>query len=342
MADDSERLVRATRFSVGTNNGQMYIEAAGHLRASECRLKRRLEKKKWKQSLARSSEKESDWVEALASPFRMALPQGEVVAVMGGFETFVPTVLPTKYEILGDDMQILSIKMDADDLVTAEPGSMNFMHPNVRMSVNCKDCCGRCMSGESCIMATFTTHSNGGYLALTSDVPGKVIPIEMRNVGGKFRSKNGAFFASIGDARVSFDVDCNPVTCCCAGQGLVHQTIVGTDGVAFLSAMGTILQKELADGEVIVIDTYSLVAWEESVKLGIRRAGGCCTCCCGGEGLFNTTLKGPGNIFLQSMSREKFKAALSVASQAGTPNQGENAGGPLRPEVTPPACTMDR
>ena len=87
------------------------------------------------------------------------VPEGEVVAVMGGFEVFTPVMASPKVEILGDDMQVLSIKLDAHEKVTAEPGSMNFMHPDVKMSVDCADCWGRCCSGEPCIMSTFTTES---------------------------------------------------------------------------------------------------------------------------------------------------------------------------------------
>ena len=39
-------------------------------------------------------------------------------------------------------------------------------------------------------------------------------------------------------------------------------------------------------------------------------------CCCGGEGMFSTTLTGPGNVYFQSMSFEKFKAAMTVYVQA--------------------------
>lgn len=254
---------------------------------------------------------------------------GEVVEVVGGFETYVPTMVPSKYEVLGDDMQVLSIKLDDGELVRAEPGSMNFMHPSVTMSVDCQNCWGRCCSGEHCIMANFTSSGSEGYVALTGAIPGKIIPIDMQTVGGKIRSKNGAYFASIGDARVSFDVDCSCLRCCCAGQGCVHQSIVGSHGTAFVSAMGTILQKELGHGETIVIDTNSLVAWQDSVDLGVRRAGGCCTCCCGGEGLFNTTLTGPGHIYIQSMSKEKFRAALAVAAGGAITQPVDEAGGPV-------------
>ena len=76
------------------------------------------------------------------------------------------------------------------------------------------------------------------------------------------------------------------------------------------------------------------MAWEESAKLGIRTAGGCCTCCCGGEGMFNTTLTGPGKVVFQSMSIEKFKAALSIAAQQNQGGEGGGGGAPDNAEIS--------
>lgn len=250
--------------------------------------------------------------------------EAQVLAVLG-FEQFAPVGVPKKYEILGDDSQILTVKLDDGETLIAETGSMNFMHPSVESDVDCHDCCGRMCSGEKCIFATFTGKGSDSYVALTPNIPSKVIPVPLSEVGGKIRAKNGAFFGSIGGATVSFDFDCNPVTCCFSGQGCVHQSVIGT-GTGFLSAMGTILQKDLADGEKIVLDTDSLVAWSESAEIGIKTAGGCLACCCAGEGFFNTTVSGPGRIFVQSMSEQKFKAALRVqAAGRQQPRQGGGA-----------------
>jgi len=102
-------------------------------------------------------------------------------------------------------------------------------------------------------------------------------------------------------------------------------------GSAFLFAMGTIVSKTLAEGEVLVIDTNSVVGWEDTVKLGIKTTGGCFTCCCGGEGLFNTTLKGPGKVYIQSYSREKF--AMALMALAGPGGKGGGGGGaPATPD----------
>ena len=82
-------------------------------------------------------------------------PEAKVLHV-AGFVPFVPAMNPAKYEILGDDMQILTLKLDDGETGVAEPGAMNFMHPAMHASVNCDDKCGRWCSGESCIMSKFT------------------------------------------------------------------------------------------------------------------------------------------------------------------------------------------
>ena len=140
-------------------------------------------------------------------------------------------------------------------------------------------------------------------------------------------TKHGSFFASLGDAKVSFDIDCNPCTACCGGQGCVRQSLRGT-GTAFLTAMGTILSKDLGPGETIVIDTNSLVAWADTTELKINTAGGLCTCCCAGEGMFNTTITGPGRVYMQSMSKEKFQRSLMMAVAGGGGNK-EAGGAPV-------------
>jgi uncharacterized protein (AIM24 family) len=44
------------------------------------------------------------------------------------------------------------------------------------------------------------------------------------------------------------------------------------------------MTKVLGAGEKIVVDQDSVLAWASTVTLTFRRAGSCCTMCCGGEG----------------------------------------------------------
>lgn len=222
-----------------------------------------------------------------------------------GIDELDPTArLPDKFEIFGTDMQVLRVFMDAGDKIIAEPGAMIYMSEAVLAGCDSSDCCGRCMSCSPCCMATYEAETSGTYVGLTPVRPAKVVPVPLH--GRRFLAKDRAFFASLGQVEINFDVDTNPLTCCCGGQGLVRQVLKG-DGMAFIGAMGVITHKVLAPGETLLIDTNSLVSWEDTVEFDVKTTGGFCTCCCAGEGLFNTKLTGPGEVYMQSYSHGKFK-----------------------------------
>ena len=113
-------------------------------------------------------------------------------------------------------------------------------------------------------------------------------------------ANSGGYMSHLGEADVGCDLDCSFRTCLCAGLGCCRQKITASDGsVAFLAAGGTIIYRNLKGNETITVDTTSVVAYESSVSLGITANGRFCTCCCGGEGIFSTTLTGPGRVYLQ-------------------------------------------
>ena len=181
-------------------------------------------------------------------------------------------------------------------------------------------------------MATFTGSGDGSYVAMTPNRPARVIPIALDG-SRKYKCKDNAYMASTGEVVIDFEFN-NCGNCCCAGQGCLNQIVEG-EGTAFLGAMGEILMKYVPEGETVVVDTESIVAWEDTVKLSFRKAGGCCAMCCGGEGMFNSTLEGPGTIFIQSYSYDKFKrfaAGWVMANQA----KALSGGGPSAPDFDAP------
>lgn len=229
--------------------------------------------------------------------------------------------VPDKFEIIGTDMQLLRLHMEPGEMVVAEPGAMIYMSENVTAGCNSDDCWGRCVSCSPCIMATFEAEAADTYIALTPVRPAKVLPVPLK--GRRFLAKDRAFFASLGQVEVNFDVDTNLLTCCCGGQGLIRQVLKG-NGMVFMGAMGVITHKVLQPGETLLVDTNSLVAWEDSVEFGVESTGGLKNCCCAGEGLFNTKLVGPGTVFLQSYSHGKF-AQYAVGYYLGNRALGGNA-----------------
>jgi uncharacterized protein (AIM24 family) len=132
-----------------------------------------------------------------------------------------------------------------------------------------------------------------------------------------------AFMAAMDpDLKISI-AKLNTDSCCacfCSGMDMFMQSCKGK-GTLFLQAHGTIMEKVLAAGEEIVVDTNCVVAVSDNVTVDVQRTGGCCTCLCSGEGLFNTTLKGPGRIILCSMPLEKLRALFPRPPQKGKGNK---------------------
>lgn len=221
-----------------------------------------------------------------------------------------------KYAITGNENQVITVALNPNELCKGEPGSMMYLSEGVSQHATCDGCCERCLSGEDCFVLNFTNSgsSETQYAALTTNEPlGKIVPVDLSSpdVGGTLIVQQGAYMASYGEVEIGISLDCNFMRCCCGGAGLVRQKIQGS-GTAFLGVTGTIVQKVLAPGEVMVMDTNCILAFAESCKLDIRRAGGVVGMIGGGEGIFNTTLTGPGLAIVQSMNKQTFLDALAA------------------------------
>mmetsp|Transcript_4262 Transcript_4262/g.12240 ORF Transcript_4262/g.12240 Transcript_4262/m.12240 type:complete len:316 (+) Transcript_4262:280-1227(+) len=221
-----------------------------------------------------------------------------------------------RYAITGAESQIVTVELPPGKSCQGEPGSMMYLTSPIRMTVNCGgNCFGRLCGGEDCCILNFTNETNQvGYAALTTNDPlAKVVPVEMSSpeVAGTLIVQQGAYMASYGSVEISFDCDCNLVRCCCGGMGLVRQKLTGT-GTAFLGAMGTVVQKVLAPGEVMLVDTNCLLGYSDSCTFEIKTTGGIVGWIGGGEGIFNASLKGPGLAIVQSTNMKLLLECLAA------------------------------
>mmetsp|Transcript_5517 Transcript_5517/g.7431 ORF Transcript_5517/g.7431 Transcript_5517/m.7431 type:complete len:271 (+) Transcript_5517:50-862(+) len=230
----------------------------------------------------------------------------------------------TSWTIAGKDTQVLATTLDPGQEVHCEPGSMMFMHKDMGQEVDCgcDTCWARCCSGESCVKTIYKNEgARKAYIGFSPRYPSNVIPVDLKMIRGEtFTAKPGAYMANIGPSEVSYSCHCFDLEClCCSGLGCVRQELSGT-GTAFLNAAGTILTKELADGETMIVDSDSLVGYDSTITTGVRSSGNCKVCCCGGEGCVNSTVTGPGRVFIQSTSFLKMQAHF-----APVPEQDEGS-----------------
>ncbi len=99
------------------------------------------------------------------------------------------------------------------------------------------------------------------------------------------------------------------------------------DGLAFVHAGGTIIQKELQPGEMLKLDTGCLVAMSARVNYYIAFAVNIKIAILGFEGLVLATLQGPGHVWLQSLPFSRFANRILAASKKGSSGSNSGEGG---------------
>mmetsp|Transcript_28824 Transcript_28824/g.81309 ORF Transcript_28824/g.81309 Transcript_28824/m.81309 type:complete len:310 (+) Transcript_28824:190-1119(+) len=265
-----------------------------------------------------------------------------------GFKWYIPPSATTKehnaagheWAISGHDMQVLTTTVPPGETITTEVGTFMYMAPFMTTEVELTCCskggCGeawqRICSGESCVKVYLINESGDeGYVGLTPNFPAKIIPVKFGThvqSGGSLIAQGGAIMTQLGEVDIACDFDKNPATCCCSGFGCCRQRLTGPDGsMAFLNAGGTIMYRHLEDGESVIVDTNSIVAIEDTVQVGLSPNGRLFTCCFGGESCFSTRLSGPGRVFMQSYSFQKFAAAVDQTVMEDRGGSGEDLGG---------------
>jgi uncharacterized protein (AIM24 family) len=112
------------------------------------------------------------------------------------------------------------------------------------------------------------------------------------------------------------------------GEGFILEKLTGP-GTVFIHGGGDFIEFNLTPGEVMQVDTGSVVAFDESVDYDIQMAGGIRTAIFGGEGLFLATLRGPGRVIIQSMTLSKMRMELAPRAFGGEETRGLGAIGSI-------------
>jgi uncharacterized protein (TIGR00266 family) len=243
------------------------------------------------------------------------------------------------YEIFGDDMQIVEIELDPGETVIAEAGGMNYMEDGITFEAHMGDGSvanegmlgkllgvgKRVLTGESIFMTHFTNTGAGKKrVSFAAPYPGKIIPIDLSEVGGELLCQKDAFLCAAKGTNVGIALQRRLGAGFFGGEGFILQRLRG-DGKVFVHAGGTVVEKYL-QGETLRVDTGCLVAFAPTVEYDIQRAGGLKSMFFGGEGLFLATLRGHGRVLLQSLPFSRLAdRILRHAPRAGGSRKGEGS-----------------
>jgi len=236
------------------------------------------------------------------------------------------------YEIKGAEMQFVEVELDPGEAAVGEAGSMMFMENGIVLDTVFGDgsqqnsglwgalvgAGKRLISGANVFTTVFSNQSSQKRrVAFAAPVPGKILPIDLRSVGGSLICQKQSFLCAARGVSL----------------GIAFQQRLDGDGMAFVHAGGTVERRELQPGETLLIDHGCLVAFTQTVNFEIQYVGGVKTALFGGEGLFFAKVTGPGTVWIQSLPFSRLASRVFASAPqnggGGSDRAGASSGGVL-------------
>jgi len=219
-----------------------------------------------------------------------------------------------QYRILGDTMPAVEVMFDfpGEEMYT-QSGCIAWMTEGVEMSTNTRGGfmkgLGRMFAGESMFMATYRAQKAGAMIAFASTVAGRILPVDV-GVNGGLICQKGAFLCAQESVNLDITFTKKFSAGLFGGEGFILQDISGR-GMVFLEIDGDIVEKVLASGEVLKVDTGNVVGFDRTVNYEIETVKGLGNIIFGGEVLFLTKLTGPGKVILQTQNIAEFAGRIA-------------------------------
>ncbi len=249
------------------------------------------------------------------------------------------------YEIRGAEMQFVEIELDPGEAAIGEAGSMMFMDAGIQMDTIFGDGSAqtgglfgkllgagkRLVTGESLFTTVYANPTQSKQrMAFAAPYPGKILPMNLRELGGTLLCQKDAFLCAARGVSLGIAFQQKLSVGFFGGEGFIMQKLDG-DGLAFVHAGGTVVKRDLAPGQTLMVDTGCVVAYTPAVNFEIQYVGKIKTALFGGEGLFFAKLTGGnsgGTVWLQSLPFSRLASRIFAAApqRGGSSEEGSILG----------------
>ena len=247
-----------------------------------------------------------------------------------------------EYKIHGEELQFVEIELDPNETAIAESGAMMMMDDGIQMQTIFGDGSAqqptgffgklmsagkRILTGESLFMTAFTNIGHGKRkVSFAAPYTGKIITMDLQQLGGTIIAQKDAFLCAAKGVSVGIHFQRRLGTGIFGGEGFIMQKLEG-DGMAFMHAGGYVIEKELAPGEILKVDTGCVVAYTPGIDFDIEFVRGVRNLVFGGEGLFFARLQGPGKVWIQSLPISRLASRIMAYGTYNRKEEGSLLGG---------------
>lgn len=217
-----------------------------------------------------------------------------------------------QYKIIGDPLPAVICDLNQGESMITEKGSMSWMSPNMKMETTSNGgfgkALGRMFAGEALFQNRFTAMGGPGQITFASSFPGSIRVFEIKP-GQELVVQKSGFLAAESGVQLSVHFQKNIGAGLFGGEGFVMQKLSG-QGLAFVEIDGHACEYRLEAGQSMIVDTGYLAAMDPTCSLEVQSVPGVKNMLFGGEGIFNTVVKGPGRVIFQTMPITSVAGAL--------------------------------
>ncbi len=229
---------------------------------------------------------------------------------------------------MGAEMQYIEVDLAPGQAAVGEAGSLFYIDDGIVLDTVFGDgsqqqtglldklvgAGKRALTGASLFTTIYANQSaQVRRIAFAAPYPGKIIPVDLARIGGSIICQKESFLCAARGVSIDVAFQRRLGTGFFGGDGFIMQRLAG-DGLAFLHSGGTIVERTLAPGETVRLDTGSVVAYEPSIDFDIQYVGQIKTALFGGEGLFFAVLRGPGTVWMQSLPFSRLASRIFAAA----------------------------
>ncbi len=220
-----------------------------------------------------------------------------------------------EYRMIGQTVPVVEITLRQGETVYTQSGGMAYQTMGIKTTTNGRggvmQSLGRMFAGESIFMANYTAEMDGATVAFASTVPGAIMPMDLSKMPNGLMIQKGSFLCADNSVNTQIAFTKKFGAGLFGGEGFILQHASG-NGMLFMEVDGDVIERNLAPGQVLKVDTGNVVAFEPTVSYDIETVQGFGNIFLGGEGLFLTKLVGPGKVILQSQNFRDFANKIAA------------------------------
>ncbi|MEM4366689.1 MAG: TIGR00266 family protein [Candidatus Anstonellales archaeon] len=206
-----------------------------------------------------------------------------------------------KYTIKRAFGSYVELDLEKGEVCNAEPGALVSSSGEIKLESKLQGGLGgalmRSLGGGESLFINKITAQEKAKVVLAGPIAGDVAAIELDNE--EYLLGDNCYFAHTGEVEVTAKL--GGLTSLTAGSGLAFALVKGK-GTVFIGAGGSIVEKELKDGETFYVDNGSFIAASTKMKIEKFIAGhGLASKILGGEGIM-FKVHGPGRLYYETHS----------------------------------------